>query len=408
MAVDISQPGELERLMGLGDKPADDLVASIVATHGRQEAHRVFDRLIQEPGVPMDNASVAQFINTVAQRPSWARDDLIDQAQEFFAVNGWVSFVTLGCASLPQGYVVREVALVLGTTQGMTTHVQRRIWETYQFVLDVMQPGGLAPSGPGIVSCQKVRLLHALIRYVLLHPAPASPDGYWAVLEKRAHTWPPDAGVPLSQALMEGTVLSFSYVTLRCLERLGYHVSDADKEAYLHAWAVAGHILGVRDELVVHDMDEAASYYEFRHRLSRPTEEGRELATALVGYLQGRVSRWWLPVMRPLPKILMVDLSGRDTTELLGVGLGRVERSLYAPVTVFLRLRARFKADVRRRWRWTAAVERAVFRLVARDMLGSERGADRGRFTIPEKLRDRWCAPGPVRRAARFVRRAVA
>jgi hypothetical protein len=100
----------------------------------------------------------------------------------------------------------------------------------------------------------------------------------------------------------------------------------------------------------------------------------------------------------------MVDLAGRDTTEPLGVRPGPVGSVLYAPVTMFLRLRARLKGDVRRRWRWTAAVERLVFWFLARGMLGTPRGAQRGKFEIPQPLKDQWFAPGPVRRAVRNVR----
>jgi hypothetical protein len=53
-------------------------------------------------------------------------------------------------------------------THRLINHPFRRIVETAQFVLDVMAPDGLGHSGRGVRSAQKVRLMHAAIRHLIL------------------------------------------------------------------------------------------------------------------------------------------------------------------------------------------------------------------------------------------------
>ncbi len=58
---------------------------------------------------------------------------------------------------------------------------------------------------------------------------------------------------------MAGTLLSFSYLALDGLRRLGYRLADEDTEAYLHCWIVVSHIMGIRPELLPADFADAAA-----------------------------------------------------------------------------------------------------------------------------------------------------
>ena len=109
---------------------------------------------------------------------------------------GLTSFGILACASLPECYVLRDVAAVLGTTQRLDAHARRRIFETAMMVLAVMAEGGLAPGGGGIRVVQKVRLMHAAVRYLILSPPPRRPAGRPAAWPRRCSrsAGPPSAG----------------------------------------------------------------------------------------------------------------------------------------------------------------------------------------------------------------------
>src|SRR5436190_800161 len=72
---------------------------------------------------------------------------------------------------------------VLHMTARLETDAQRRVIETAQLLVDVMASGGLSPSGAGKRSAQKVRLLHAAVRYLI----------------GKSGQWDPALGVPINQ-----------------------------------------------------------------------------------------------------------------------------------------------------------------------------------------------------------------
>ena len=60
------------------------------------------------------------------------------------------------------------------------------------------------------------------------------------------------------------------------MRRLGVRVPAKDVEAYLHLWNVIGHLLGVRDELLVHDIADATALVDtIRRRQFEASPEGR-------------------------------------------------------------------------------------------------------------------------------------
>jgi hypothetical protein len=119
--------------------------------------------------------------------------------------------------------------------------------------------------GSGVAQVLKVRLIHATIRHLILHGEPAQgrvpgfasstgtersngragrtarrADGAW--LGRGAQR-----GLPCNQLELAYTLLTFHYVFL---QRHAHHgpraFALADEAAFLHAWNVAGHVLGVQ------------------------------------------------------------------------------------------------------------------------------------------------------------------
>src|SRR5262245_15657081 len=73
--------------------------------------------------------------------------------------------MTLFCYGLPSCYAAAKGVQVLALTTRLFSNPTRRVIETAQMVVDVMAPGGLAARGRGIRTAQKVRLMHAAVRY---------------------------------------------------------------------------------------------------------------------------------------------------------------------------------------------------------------------------------------------------
>src|SRR6201999_3276000 len=125
--------------------------------------------------------------------------------QEVFACYGPQICLCLLCKSLPEAYACAKGAQVLYRTGRLTDQdgtmrtFTRRLMETSQFVVNVCIPGGLEPNGKGIVTSQKVRLIHAAIRYFIK-------KGEWDVAT---------LGEPINQEDMAGTLQSFSTLILQ-------------------------------------------------------------------------------------------------------------------------------------------------------------------------------------------------
>jgi uncharacterized protein (DUF2236 family) len=115
---------------------------------------------------------------------------------------------------------------------------------------------------------------------------------------------------------MAGTLLAFSLVSIDALGRLGVLVDEDDREAYVHAWNVVGHLLGIRHELLPESVAEARVAIDaLRRRNHRQSPGGRELVAVLLSFAASRFP----PPVKGLPGELMRFLVSDRTAELLGI-----------------------------------------------------------------------------------------
>ena len=285
------------------------------------------------PGAdPQVVAALRRYLAEACRLPEWSRPAEIQCAEDVFMEYGPMSCTLLFCASLPECYVLPQLSRVLHMAGQLEAHTEHRIRQTAAMVFPVMMKGGLtAGSGGGIAQVLKVRLIHATIRHLILRgppqqaggciqPLPAvGPDanlhqallaGGWDVARQ---------GLPCNQLDLAYTLLTFSYVFLKGMRRLGLPLSAREEQAYLHAWNVAGHVLGIRDELMAHSMDEAAAMFndlQAMARLRPATPDVRPaLGRALIATMAHSIR---LPVIRQLPVPLTRWLIGRDTAREIG------------------------------------------------------------------------------------------
>lgn len=219
--------------------------------------------------------------------PPWADRERIARAEAVFMEYGALSVTILFCASLPECYVVPDLAAVLHATGQLEERAEHRIRTTGAMIFPVMMRGGLTtPGGAGIAQILKVRLIHATVRNLILRGPPlaaaaamrfADAAGVSGVVPPLAAIQPGDSmsralfvhgwdlracALPNNQEELAYTLLTFSYVFLRGLRRLGIGLTRTEEEDYIHAWNVAGHFLGIRRELMVDTMDEARALFE--------------------------------------------------------------------------------------------------------------------------------------------------
>jgi hypothetical protein len=214
------------------------------------------------------------FLYQASVLPSWADKARVHAGQLLFHRYGWIIVSILHCGSLPACYALAKGAEVLYRTQRLGKYPLRRVLETAQFVLDAMDPGSLDPAnatGRGIRTAQKVRLLHAAVRYHI-----------------QRHGWDASVyGQPINQEDLAVTLLTFSVLITDCLQKLGVTLTREEKDAYIHAWNVTGHFMGLREELIA-DGEEASDelFKVIKRRHYRASDAGKWLTSSLVEYME--------------------------------------------------------------------------------------------------------------------------
>lgn len=399
-------PEYLNKMRQTGDDLADSTVQVLYEEQSIEAINRILQTLIHNDDVfsairlnlpERSKQGLIRYIEESSILPEWACQARIKIGEDLFADHGMMGFSILGCASLPEAYATAYAATVLGITQQLEKHVRRRIYETAQFVVDVMSSGGLTPHGKGIRSAQKVRLMHAAIRFLILckPPGPSielSPNRLEDVL--LGFHWSSEDGTPIHQVAMSMAILSFSYVVLRSLRRLGVNLTPEQESSYLHCWNVVGHLMGVDAGLLLsraETMAEAEQLYNCVWPQSiAGTVDGKQLETALLAYMQDFVPIF-LVFLRGVPRILTVALVNQKIAEALNVKLNWFDRNVVKYLIRTVRGLSHLQERTYTDFPATRIAAEWLFRLMANGFLGIERGANRHAFEIPTRLRrDKW------------------
>ncbi len=304
----------------------------------------------QQPGVaPGLNAQIAPYLAASRDFPAWGDKDKIRRAEALFTDYGALSVTLLFCSSLPECYVVPDLAAVLQATGQLIERAEHRIRSTGAMIFPVMMRGGLLDAdGGGVAQVFKVRLIHASVRNLILRSSPeavmkamqrdANDDGAGIIAALAAiqpgddmfpalyaHGWNVgEKGLPCNQEELAYTLLTFSYVFLRSMRKLGLGLSTDDEEAYLHAWNVAGHYLGIERGLMVDTMAEAETLFarmQARGRASwakRPQQQDPrpQLGHALMAAMQSVIPDGPL---KSFPVLMTRYLCGPDSSRDLGL-----------------------------------------------------------------------------------------
>lgn len=259
----------LDALRQGGDELADATVATLFE-RGEVGTFNTLMRYVSTAGAPLPDGlpDVArEYLNATAAPPSWVDWGEMEKARLFFIDNNVHISTALSFASMPACYVVPHVAKLLSATHGLS-YPSKRMAETGQFTVYLMQPDAFEAGSRFIPAAQKVRLLHASIRHHLRR------EGVWDVAS---------AGVPICQEDMIGGQMFFSMLVLDSLHRLGIHMSEEGADAYYYAWRVVGAMLGVDQDAVPKTLAEAREFldlYMIRHM--GPSPQGALLTRQLI------------------------------------------------------------------------------------------------------------------------------
>ena len=329
------------------------------------------------------------YVQAAKALPPWADVNKIARAEELFMDYGALSVTLLFCSSLPECYVVPDLAAVLHATGQLEKHAEHRIRSTGAMIFPVMMRGGMTtPNGGGVAQIFKVRLIHATIRNLILRGTPERAVEALGDAQKVreagvtppllsleaaqsmhqvlfAHGWKLGKdGLPCNQEELAYTLLTFSYVFLRSMRKLGIGLPAQDEEAYLHAWNVMGYFLGIERELMPETMAEAEALFALMQARGRqnqlddeqarlnelkvngkPNEPGVEheqdprpaLGTALMNAMKQVIP---LRLLKPFPVMMTRFLCGPATAKDLGLTgwISLVSRFLFAGFMIAVRV----------------------------------------------------------------------
>jgi hypothetical protein len=347
---------------------------------------------------PEVREALRAFMREAQKMPKWADFDLIRQAQALFKANPLLAYPMLAFLSLPVLYTCgRGGTPVLILTEQISVKVRRRIVETGSLIMQVMQrdsftklpehPTLTNPVPVGIEAIIRVRLLHAASRTIINcfwedgikdraaeanKPAdvPTKVRNYQG--KPADQIWRKEWGQPINQQYLAGVLMSFSYLDLYGLEKVGVIVTDEEKKAYMHLWNVFGYVLGVEEDALlrldfprtgaavykdgkaVHDASgeemvaTGRAIYTRVLQLNRATDEqgvrdGRILTRAISDYLADLLKRRlpWAKFLRVdrLPYLMMAMMLSKDDRDLLNVKPTLIDRMVFPIVLFVLRIR---------------------------------------------------------------------
>jgi len=287
------------------------------------------------PGDDALTRELKAYVRAGIGLPAWADPVRIERAEKLFMDYGMLSCTLLFCSSLPECYVIPDLAAVLHVAGQLEAHTEYRIRATAAMIFPVMMIGGLTrPDGGGLPQVLKVRLIHAMIRNLILRGDPGQATRADAVpaLEldgitnmHRAlfsHGWNiARDGVPCSQDELAYTLLTFGYVFLRSMRKLGLGLPAEDELAYLHAWNVMGHVLGMETTLMAETMEEGEALFARLQARGRADMEVLHDARPALGQALMKTMESVIPLraIKPFPVLLTRYLCGKTTAKNIGI-----------------------------------------------------------------------------------------
>jgi endo-cleaving rubber dioxygenase len=278
------------------DPEADPLVASLL---DRGDVPRVNEllRTWTKNGQPLPAglpADLRDFMEHARRLPSWADHGKLATAFEFNQKRGLYLGLLYGLASGMMSTVIPKEARAVYYSQG-GADMKDRISKTAKLGYDLMTRNAYAPDGELVVTCVKTRLVHAAVRHLL----PQSP--YWSQVA--------DEEIPISQRDMMVTWHSLPTTVMQKLVAWEVPIPAAESSAFLHAWQLCGHMLGIADEYLPASWSAAnAQARQVLDPVLAPTTEGVRLADILLDLGSevdgGVLSR---PVLGALTRFMLGD-----------------------------------------------------------------------------------------------------
>jgi hypothetical protein len=265
---------DLEKLRTRMDEDADNAVSSIYKSSSMDHLRTLLKGMAENDSKTSKELPLPmrEFVQNQMNIQFSAEDiKYFKQTHDIWKKNGAKFIFILFFRALPYTYMAEKPANVLRMTKLLESHSERRIFETAQFVFDVMDTDWWKPSKRGILTALKVRIMHAAMRHIILDS------------DKKGEKWNTAWGMPISQEDLIATNQVFSLEFFKGMEILGEALTSEEQKAWFHTWKTIGRIMGVDEELISPDVETAWSLQHkiYDHLFRDETHSGIGLAKAL-------------------------------------------------------------------------------------------------------------------------------
>jgi hypothetical protein len=200
MLADPERVKRFRQLTLMGD-PVADACATLFPKMGFAKARALLDQALEEgiDAIPDAPEELKVFMATIEHVPDWVDFDKIEQATRRVRPFSAVFDQLITRASFMITYVNGYQGLPMLVTGALAGDAaSRRIRETTSTLRLSMLPGAMKRDGEAFKSAAKVRIMHAMVRYNLLH---------------NSKLWDPAVyGVPIPQVDQMGAALTAVYL----------------------------------------------------------------------------------------------------------------------------------------------------------------------------------------------------
>jgi hypothetical protein len=264
--------------------------------------------------------SLVQLFAELDRVPEWVDPDQLHRGAVAFWRAGALVPMVLAYSVIGVGFTDYAASRPVLFSGRMTSRDQvgQRLLESFRYIARAYAPGGMARDAEGFKHTARVRMIHATVRHTLSR----SPDWDWV-----------DWGIPINNFdAMDTQAGKFGVEVIDSLDRSGVRLSDRERTDIFALARYVGYVIGVPEEILHTDEEDARRKHELHKLLEPPGDEGcAQIVRSIIDYsceesLGGYdvLPRWLARVMTPdrrkkLSYGLLQAWQPRSITDQIGV-----------------------------------------------------------------------------------------
>lgn len=236
---------------------------------------RMFERALEHGIDSLDDPadSLVQLFAELDRIPDWVDFDQLHRGAVAFWRAGPLVPMVLAYSVIGVGFTDYGASRPVLFSGRMTSRKQvgQRLLESFRFVARAYTPGGMHRDADGFKHTARVRMIHATVRHTLSR----SKDWDWA-----------DWGIPINNFdAMDTQAGKFGVEVVDSLAKSGVRLSDREREDVFALTRYVGHVIGVPEEILHVDEEDARRKHELHKLLEPPGDEGCErIVRSIVDY----------------------------------------------------------------------------------------------------------------------------